>query len=244
MRFISVSILLFLIPLGLSADQVSVAFGKEKPPFVFGLDKHGLEIDIFREALAFAGHTLSVNHFDNGALVDAVVRERVDAAATARSEDPELCRVERFIQFENVAISLADRNYRIEAVSDLAGYRVLAWERAYQDLGDEFFQLFAPELRENRIYLEHHSQEAQVKMFWLDRADVLVIDKVIFEWYRRQLKPRFQSHREVQFHPVFSSPTYYPALFRDETLCEEFRAGLAKLKSSGRYQELYESYIK
>jgi polar amino acid transport system substrate-binding protein len=171
------------------------------------------------------------------------MRGRVGAVATAHSEDPELCRVEQFIQFENVAISLAEREYRIETVQDLADYRVLAWERAYQDLGDEFFQLFAPQHRDNRIYLENHSQEAQVKMFWLDRADVLVIDKVIFEWYRKQLASQFESHRNVQYHPVFDSPTYYPALFRDQGLCDDFRVGLEKLKSSGRYQALYDRYI-
>ncbi|MDI9244407.1 transporter substrate-binding domain-containing protein [Marinobacter sp. CHS3-4] len=221
-----------------------MGFGKDKPPFVFGRDGKGLEIDIFREALASSGHSLVVEHFDNGALVDAVTRGRVDAVATARSDDPALCRVEQFIKFENVAVSLADRGMMVDEIGDLESYRVVAWERAYQDLGDEFYGLFAPQNRgDDSLYMEHHSQAAQVKMFWMGRADLLVIDKVIFEWYRKQMPPALMSHRDVHFHSVFSTPTYYPALFRDKALCKEFREGLDDLKSRGDYERLYQSYI-
>lgn len=244
MRWISAFLVFLPLTTQVLADDVVVGFGKDKPPFVFGIDGKGLEIDIFREALALEGHGLTVKHFDNGALVDAVARGRVDAVATAHSDDPNLCRVERFIQFENVAISLESKSLEVDKIDDLVSYRVVAWERAYKDLGERFFQLFAPENRgSDSTYLEHHSQEAQVKMFWMDRADLLVIDKVIFEWYRNQMPPALQSQRPVRFHPLFETPTYYPALFADEALCQEFRTGLRKLKSRGGYQDLYESYI-
>ena len=244
MRLILVCLFPFLLSSLAVAKDVVVGFGKDKPPFVFGREAKGLEIDIFREALAAKGHSLTVEHFDNGALVDAVVRGRVDAVATARSDDPALCQVEKYIQFENVAVSLADKNLTIEEIRDLANYRVVAWERAYQDLGDEFFGLFAPLNRgSDSVYLEHHSQAAQVKMFWMGRADVVVIDRVIFEWYRTQMPPELDSQRAVQYHPVFDRPTYYPALFRDPALCLDFRMGLQQLKNNGAYQELYQSYI-
>lgn len=244
MRYLFAFIVVALFPCFGSANEITVGFGKDKPPFVFGRDAKGLEIDIFREALAEAGYNLKVLHFNNEALVEAVAMGRVDAVATARSDDPQLCKVERFVRFDNVAVSLQSQQLPIRDVEDLAGQRVVAWQGAYQDLGESFYRLFAPEhSRDDRRYLEHHSQEAQVKMFWLDRADVLIIDKVIFEWYRSQLPPNFQSQRPVQFHSVFSFPTYFPALFKDKTLCDQFRGGLEKLKASGRYEELYGSYI-
>lgn len=237
-------IILLMLPLAAMAKEVVVGFGKDKPPFVFAREERGLEIDIFREALAASGHTLAVEHFDNGALVHAVLRGRVAAVATAQSDSSQLCRVEQFIRFDNVAVSLASRDLSIHQVNDLANYSVVAWEKAYNDLGYGFYQLFAPQSRRpERLYLEHHSQEAQVKMLWLNRADVLVIDRVIFEWYRLQLPASFQSQRQVTYHPVFDTPTWYPALFRDRALCDQFRQGLEQLKASGRYADLYQKYI-
>lgn len=244
MRILLAFIVVAFIPGLGSATEITVGFGNDKPPFVFGRDGKGLEIDIFREALAESGHHLKVLHFNNDALVEAVAKGRVDAVATARTNDPELCRVERFVRFDNVAVSLESQQLAIHGIEDLAGHRVVAWQGAYQDLGESFYGMFAPESSNGAgRYLEHHSQEAQVKMFWMNRADVLIIDKVIFEWYRSQLSPDFESRRPVQFHWIFSSPTYFPALFKDNALCDQFRDGLEKLKASGRYEELYGSYI-
>ncbi len=226
------------------SDEIIVGFGKDKPPFVFGRDARGLEIDIFREALALSGHTVSVRHFDNDALVEAVLKGRVDAVATARSDNERLCQVDEFIRFDNVAISLEEAGANIATIEDLAAYRLVAWQGAYQDLGGVFYDLFSPDSKAvSTDYLEHHSQEAQVKMFWLNRADVLIIDKVIFGWYRMQLGPEYRSQRAVAYHPVFDSPTHFPALFTNPQLCAAFGEGLARLKQSGRYEVLYGSYL-
>ncbi|MFT6909213.1 MAG: hypothetical protein ACJAS1_005929 [Oleiphilaceae bacterium] len=44
-----------------SAKEVVIGFGKNKVPFVIKEAGQSLEIDIFREALAFNGHTLSIS---------------------------------------------------------------------------------------------------------------------------------------------------------------------------------------
>ncbi|MFE8070486.1 transporter substrate-binding domain-containing protein [Marinobacteraceae bacterium S3BR75-40.1] len=243
-RCVALCCALFLLPLACPADEVTVGFGKDKPPFVFGEEGRGLEIDIFRKALAYRGHELEVRHFDNKVLVEAILMDRVQAVATARTTDPDICQVKRFIHFDNVAITLKSRALQLDKVEDLAQYRVVAWEKAYLDLGERYQRLFAPKERASRQgYFEHRSQEAQVKMFWLGRADVLVIDKVIFQWYRQHLPPRYESQREVEYHPIFNGPTDFPALFRDQKLCSDFQAGLDELKQSGTYEALYRRYL-
>ena len=44
------------------AKDVVIGFGKNKAPFVIKETGEGLEIDIFREALAFKGHTLVISN--------------------------------------------------------------------------------------------------------------------------------------------------------------------------------------
>ena len=229
-----------------SAKDVVIGFGKNKAPFVIEEAGQGLEIDIFRAALAFSGHSLSVVHVDNKGLLQALISKRVDGIATARDSQKRFCEVDEFIEFKNVAISLKSRNVKVGSVKDLKAYTLVAWENAYQDLGAEFSRLFKPDVQGLLPvgYSEHRNQEAQNSMFWAGRADLIVVDRTIFAWYQKQLSSQFDTNQELDVHNIFGEKTYFPALFRDETLCKDFRAGLASLKKEKRYQQLFDKYTK
>tara|TARA_R110001592_G_scaffold68269_3_gene209131 strand:+ start:9797 stop:10567 length:771 start_codon:yes stop_codon:yes gene_type:complete len=227
-----------------SAKEVVIGFGKNKAPFVIQETGQGLEIDIFREALAFRGHTLSIVHVDNKGLLTALISQRVDGVATARDSERRFCEVDKFIEFDNVAISLKSRNVKVGSVKDLKAYNLVAWENAYQDLGSEFNRLFKPDAQGLLPvgYFEHRNQEAQNAMFWAGRADLIVVDKTIFAWYKKQLSTQYLTDQPLDTHMIFGKKTYFPALFSDEVLCEDFRAGLENLKKVNRYQQLFEEY--
>lgn len=226
------------------AKEVVIGFGKNKSPFAIQETGQGLEIDIFREALAFSGHTLAVVHIENKGLLPALISKRVDGVATARDSERRFCEVNKFIEFDNVAISLKSRNLKIESVSDLKAYTIVAWENAYQDLGTEFNRLFKPDVHEllPAGYFEHRNQEAQNAMFWAGRTDLIVVDTTIFGWYKKQLSSQFHTDQAIQEHRIFGEKTYFPALFKDTVLCEEFRVGLERLKKEKRYQQLFDKY--
>lgn len=227
-----------------SAKDVVIAFGKNKAPFVIKETGQGLEIDIFREALAFKSHTLSVVHVNNKGLLPALILGHVDGVATARDSQHRFCEVEKFIAFDNVVISLKSRNLNINKIQDLTQYTLIAWGKAYQDLGDEFNELFKPNSEGNfpSGYFEHHNQEAQNSMFWAGRTDLMAVDTTIFGWYKKQLSTQYPTDQAVQIHRIFGDKTYFPALFRDKNLCEDFRAGLANLKKEKRYLQLFNKY--
>jgi polar amino acid transport system substrate-binding protein len=227
-----------------SAKEVVIGFGKNKAPFVIQEAGQGLEIDIFREALAYKGHTLSIVHVDNKGLLPALISGRVEGIATARDSQKRFCEVNEFIEFDNVAISLKDRKLKINKVNDLKAYTLVAWEKAYQDLGLEYNLLFRPDALDLLPigYFENRNQEAQNAMFWAGRTDLIVVDKTIFSWYRRQLSSQYPTDQLVVYHKLFGEKTYFPALFNDTALCEDFRAGLEKLKKENRYQQLFEKY--
>lgn len=229
------------------SDEFTVGFGQDKPPFVIGKTKTGLEIDIFREALAYKGHTLNVFHMPNKRLQRALIdTQDIDAVATVRQVPGDgLYYVDEFMYFDNYAISKVRDDLEINEVSDLIGLSIITWQNAYRDLGPDFENAFQPNPPEayKSLYKEHHSQEGQSLMFWEDRAQVIVIDKTIFGWYSKQLSGETDTSPEVVYHPIFSGRTYFQAAFRNEQLAKDFEEGLENLKSTGRYDELYHKYV-
>ena len=243
---LALSSILFVLPAKGLADELRVGFGQDKPPFVIGKSKTGLEIDIFREALAYKGHSMEVNHMPNKRLQIALLENPdIDAVATVRQDAGDgLYYVDEFMYFDNYAISKMEDNLDINNVSDLKGKSVITWQNAYRDLGPEFEETFKPNPPEEykSKYREHPSQEGQNLMFWGDRAEVIVIDKTIFGWYRQQLSDRTDTTPEVAFHSIFSGRTYFQAAFKSEALAQDFEEGLMHLKETGRYDELYNKY--
>ncbi len=239
--------LFFMFPAKSLANELRVGFGQDKPPFVIGRTKTGLEIDIFREALAYKGHSLEVHHMPNKRLQIALLNNQdIDAVATVRQIPGDgLYYVDEFIYFDNYAISKAEDNLEINEVSDLMGMSVVAWQNAYRDLGPEFERIFRPNPPEEykNLYTEHASQEGQNLMFWRNRAEVIVIDRTIFGWYRQQLNEVADTTPEVTFHSIFSGKTYFQAAFKDEELARDFEEGLEYLKVTGRYAQLYNEYL-
>lgn len=220
---------------------------KINPPFVIGTTKTGLEIDIFRKALEYKGHSMKVYHLPNKRLQLALLgTQNIDAVATVRQVPGDgLYYVDDFIYFDNYAISKSKDNLEINEVSDLIGLRIITWKNAYRDLGPEFESTFKPSPPDKykNLYAEHYSQEGQRLMFWRDRAEVIVIDKTIFEWYRQQLSEDADITPEVIYHPIFSGRTYFQAAFKSEELARDFEEGLQHLKDTERYDQLYKEYI-
>ncbi len=222
-----------------------IAHGLDKPPFVFGSERRGLEIDIMREALAYRGHTMRVVHIPNKRLQVAIQTAGVDGAATVREAKDGAFYSDDFITFENYAISRRSAHLRIDSVADLKGRAVVAWQNAYRDLGPEFEEAFRPGVTAPyiRSYYELPSQRSQNQMFWSGRAEVIVVDKTIFLWYRRDLAREMDTSAEVVFHDVFPRRTHYQAAFKDPRIRDDFNEGLRHLRATGRYEQLYRSYL-
>lgn len=245
-RILIALIMLFLLPGPVFSEEVVVGFGIDKPPFVIGSSRAGLEIDIFREALAHKGHTLKVAHLPNRRLQRALrIMQGIDAVATVREVPGDgLYYVDNFVYFDNYAISRKKDNLKINEISDLKGRSIVAWQNAYRDLGATFERLFEPgkSTPYNKDYMEHSSQEGQNAMFWKGRVEVIIIDKTIFEWYRNHLSRKYDTTADVVYHPIFSGRTDFQVAFKRRELAEDFEEGLNHIKETGVYEELYEKY--
>jgi polar amino acid transport system substrate-binding protein len=227
------------------AREIVVGFGYDRTPYVIEKNNTGLEIDIFREALAIKGHTLAPQYMSNARLQVAMENPNsLEAIAAVRSTPGDgLYYVNDFVCFDNYAISRAKDNLKINEISDLKGLTIIAWQNAYRDLGPLYASLFKPLPNDEykALYKEIVNQESQSEMFWRGRAQVIIVDKLIFNWYRKNLIG-VDTTELVKLHTIFPQKTYCQTAFRNKALAIEFEDGLNQLKKSGRYNELRKKY--
>jgi len=81
-------------------------------------------------------------------------------------------------------------------------------------------------------------------MFWAGRAEVIIVDKTIFKFYRKQLSNRFDTSKEVVYFGIFPELTHFQVAFRDKSTRDVFNEGLKYIKEKGIYQKLIDNYIK
>ncbi|WP_168171455.1 transporter substrate-binding domain-containing protein [Lacimicrobium sp. SS2-24] len=241
-RLILMSLFVFC-PLA-EAERLTVAFGIDKPPYVMGQTRIGLEVDIFREALAVKGHDLLVVHLNNMKLREALDNiSQLDAVTTQKPQpDSPWHFVEDFTYYHNFAMSRQADDIDIEEIADLSRYQVVAFEGASEFLGGEFQRLFGKGGSSTRFYQETASQRRQMAMFWTGKAEVVVADKTVFDWYRQSMELQLGTGEPVRYHDIFPDKTWYGVYFRDAIMAEDFAEGLAEIKANGLYDLLYKNY--
>lgn len=227
------------------AELVRVGFGKDKPPYIIGEEKRGIEIEIFRQALAHGGHELVPLHFSQLNFAKALNSKRVDALSMPLPGRKDIYLSDPFVTYIDCIITKKDSGITLETLDDIIGHRVVAWPGAHLHLGGEYTRLFGtPELRKHTPeYLELDSQKAQNEMFWRDRADILVIDEYIFRWYRQYLSTTEDTTAPVKYHYLFPRETKVRASFLDKQIRDDFNEGLRALRESGQYDKIIEEFI-
>lgn len=245
-RVLVVAVLVLLsVPFSGRAAEVTLAVGRDLPPYVIVEEWRGLELDIVRQALAQEGHTVKPKFMafarvpkELGAgLVDAAMTMRPDSGVPASYSDSH-------ITYRNVVLTLASRTLHIGRPSDLAGKSVLAFQGASHYLGPEFRAM----AEGNPAYREDARQAMQPLLLYLGRVDAVVSDQFIFGWFTRdpEVVGRVDAGQALRVHSIFP-PTDYSVAFRDVALRDSFNRGLKKLRETGEYGrivERYSSYLK
>ncbi|WP_087017409.1 substrate-binding periplasmic protein [Thaumasiovibrio subtropicus] len=237
------------------AQQLKVAFGADKPPFVYeeNGETKGIEIDIVSEALAYSGYSIeTITTMPYNRLTVGIANGYADIVAGVQISSDNYYFSEPYVGFENYAITKESQNTAISAIPELKQYSVATWKNAHQHLGRLFEEIYSPKSDvEHKAYTEFVDQQAQVDFFLLNRADVLLIDISIFYWFRKQfidnpeLSDRTRDavlNQGYVFHEIFPKTTQFYVNFADIKLRDDFNRGLRHLKESGRYKAIYDSY--
>lgn len=233
-----VALLVCSLPAG--AREVRVAFATSVEPFVFVRKNSGIEIEIIRTALQRMGHELVPVYVPTARLGHEFERKRVDAAATSLPEQGGSGYYsEPYINYENVVVTLASRKLKLNQLSDLAGLKVVAFQRASQYLGDEYNRV----VHQRPGYQEIADHLGQNRLLYRRAADAIVIERHIFEYQDRLLAAGKFSEKplQVEVHKLFA-PIGYRMRFQDQALRDAFDLELAAITQLGIPEAIARKY--
>lgn len=218
---------------------LKVAVGLSIPPYVIQAESRGIEFDILKEILASQGYDMQPVYVPLARTLHLLQTGKVDGTMSTGMTGLPGCYTDPHITYWNFAITMSDRNLKIDSVADLYDKRVLSFQNANRYLGNEFRKMAIV----NPGYNEIADQSAQNKALFKGRTDVVVADRFIFQWYLKDPKVRevIDPARGVTFHKLFE-PSHFSSVFRDDAVCKAFNKGLATMKASGRYDEIVASY--
>lgn len=225
------------------ADDVRMAFGEKIPPFCFPKTNSGIELEIIGAALAYKGHVLKPFYYPFARVPVAFKNGQVDAAMTDLGEDLQPWGAhygDPAVIYQNVFFTLASRKLSINKPADLNGLTIVSFAGAV----NRYPQWLRVAQKAGR-YIEQNDQSIQVKTLMKGRYDVVLSDVSIFRYFSLQLKAEGFELQPVSQHPFTAvNPQDYRPVFRSQQVRDDFNLGLAELKKSGRYQAIYDKYLR
>ncbi|MER0041739.1 transporter substrate-binding domain-containing protein [Pseudomonas sp. MGal98] len=231
-------LLLAMVAIQATANELRIGFGTHKPPYVFEGEHKGLEYDIVVAAARAAGIRVVPAYAPMERLHRALGRGELDGIATTRSQSGVASFYSQpYIRYDNVAVALKSRGYRIERIADLGNYSVRAFQRARVLLGEEFQRM----AEANPRYHEEAQQIARNRLLYSGRVEVVIADRRILRYFNREVYRQVNVGQPIIEYPLFP-PTPYQLGLRDRSMRDRFDRGLADIIASGEYQKIERRY--
>lgn len=237
-------LLLLMLPPAAGAATVRMAFGDNLPPYILVDSRAGIEVDIVREALAYRGHVLQPLFMPMGRIPVTFAAGKADAIMMDVGQDMQPYGGQYGdapVLYDNAMFTLASRKLSLTRPAELGNLWVMAFVGAARRYPD-----WLGPLQRTRYYVEHNNQATQPLLLALGRYDVVVSDRTIFSYYVRQHQQADPGFRmpQVDVHPLPPpDPRDYRPVFRSAAVRDDFNAGLAYLRRSGRYNAIYKRYL-
>ena len=231
-------ILIIAFPNHAIAQTLSISVGWNKPPYVIEETNSGFELDMVSAIVASIGYYVSYVYVPFGRSNTLIKVGKVDAALTMnqRMDINNLVLSQPYISYQNAVISLKGRSIKINSVSDLKSYSIVAFQNASVVLGRDYQQV----ANISPLYLELPDQRKQVEMLLKGKVDLVVMDINIFNYFSRKLVG--SSHiSNVDIHRLFPK-THYNIAFTKQTLMLEFNKAMKAYKQSDDYTHLVAKY--
>nr|WP_246261391.1 transporter substrate-binding domain-containing protein [Alteromonas ponticola] len=221
----------------LFAREIEVAAGWDKPPYIITSGHSGFEVELTKSILNELGHEMVPIFVPMGRIPRMVGEESVGIGLTMNHRHKVSREIlsEIYVAYQNVAVTLASRNVTINQPADLKNLTVIGFQTAKAILGVEYERA----VMHHTGYLETPQQSRQVSMLLLGSVDVAVMDRNIFNYFKRQLPSNQQMPTNV--HEIFPV-TFYRAAIPDPELRKGFNRVLGEMISDGRYKALSEKF--
>nr|WP_281253013.1 transporter substrate-binding domain-containing protein [Pseudocolwellia agarivorans] len=199
----------------------------------------GLQIDIIREALSAQNIMVEFQHMPLSRTILGFQQLNADAISIVPSNYSYqgMYISKPYITYQNVAVSLAERELTIDSIYDLDGLIIAAFQRAGKHLGDEYNLNVASSSQ----YREIAEQREQVDMLFRGEAEVIILDLNIFIYFCKIHKNTMYQN-PFKIHYIFDEKQY-SAGFKSEELKDKFDKGVAEIKSNGQYNYILNKYL-
>lgn len=208
------------------------------PPYVDGQNQSGIELDIIKaifEGTAFRPQFVQlprirmISAFENGA-VQGMLTQNVKSSDVG-------CATDVYIEHENVALTIADRELQFSSLNSLAGRAVVSFSGATTYIGHHFRDAVA----KAALYTETTDQAGHIALLYKGRFDVIVGDRLLLQLAHQKHFTQTGQHRPLAIHSILPVSPYI-ARFHEQEVCDIFNAGLDKLRDEGRYQKIWAGY--
>lgn len=231
-------LLLLIFSSSLSAKELLLVAGWDKPPYVMSSQDSGFEIELMRNVLATIGHDIELLYVPYGRAYETAIREKADISLTMLSVyGPEESSLSLpYVTYQNVVIGLKQLNPTVNNIADLNQYSVIAFQKANKVLGKEFKTATS----NNVFYTELPDQRRQVQMLLSGSVDLVVMDVNIFNYFSQLITGNNMTDKVVIF-PIFPL-TSYRAFIPDAVLREQYNQALTAFKKTDEYSSLIIKY--
>lgn len=220
------------------ANELDMAVGWTKPPYVISEGDTGFEIDLIKAVFSQMGYQIRPIYVPYGRSHTMLKNDEVDITLTLNHQldiDSDMLS-DVYVTYQNAIFSLKSRALKITSMDDLQGKSIVGFQNASWVLGKVFRQA----VKSSHLYIELPNQKRQVEMLLLGNVDAVVMDINIFNHFSRLLTGADQM-ANVNIHRLFQASDYHVG-FKDKNLKKQFNLALADYLSSGDYVELKNEY--
>ncbi len=229
---------LVIMAVAAHAEPLRVGFGLNKPPYVFEVERRGLEYEVVEAALRRAGYEMQPYFAPMERLHLMLAHGELDCITTTN----ELSGVAAYysttyIYYHNTAVALSSRKVQLHNINDLRGYSVSAFQRARFLLGPEY----AAAVKDHPNYREESQQVTRNRLLYSGRIDVIIGDLKVIRYFNRDVLDQVDISQPLTWFALFP-PTAYKAGFRLERQRNAFDHGLATIRRTGEYEQIERKY--
>ena len=244
-RFFTWILLCFLVRAEAADQTVTISFAASNAPYAWVSDGQvrGLEFDIMSAALALSGFRLEAVARPYARLSKLLVNEKIDGVTGQHPSDlPGFYFSEPYMSYNNYAIVRKDSGITVQDIDGMLAHSVVAWRGASEFLGLEGMEPQRFAAAREKTYLEFADQPTSFRYFWNRRADVLLSDRYIYETYLRDHPDSAKDVPAVTYLRILPE-NVVQAAFKSREVRDAFDQGLRRLKETGGYQRLVDSYF-
>ncbi|MDD3463079.1 MAG: transporter substrate-binding domain-containing protein [Sulfurospirillaceae bacterium] len=223
--------------------SVNIVFSKNEEPYVMeNAFAKGIEYDIVKEILSKKDVLVSYEKFISPEKILNILQEdeKIDVVVGINPQNGTFYYSEPLVDFEYIAISRIEDKLKINSIEDLKKKKIIAFKDAYKTLGEKYNTLFNPTNRPE-TYTEISTQDEQVTAFLNKKADVIILDKNMFQWYLKSSSKKDTS--KYKFHTIFDDKNSHCIAFKDKNLRDLFNESLQDMKKSGKYNQIVDNYL-